>query len=256
MAAGGALKAMTSTENTGKGRGAHARLRTLPIVVGAILLLLAVGAGAVVAPLAFEKNAYAGTASIEQDARYRDPHLMQAAWSLPVARTYSTGFEYQANQSFCGPTSVADLLKSTGRRIDQKQAIAGTRYNPVGGFLIRGLTLDQLADILAQRLGHPVQVVRDPTLAEFRGWMRRSNDPGLRMIVNFHRGPMFGRGHGHFSPVLGYLEREDLVLVGDVNAAYKPYLAPTERLWRATDTVDSDTGKERGLLVARVAPGK
>jgi hypothetical protein len=232
-------------------------LRILLLVAGAVLLLLIGGAGAVVAPLVFEKNAYAGTASIERDVRYRDPALMRSAWALPVARTYATGgFEYQANQSFCGPTSVADLLKSIGRKSDQKQAIAGTRYNPVGGFLIRGLTLDQLADILGQRLGHPVQVVRDPTLEEFRGWMRRANDPNLRMIVNFHRGPMFGRGHGHFSPVLGYLASEDLVLVGDVNASYRPYLAPTERLWRAADTVDSDTGKERGLLVARVAGGR
>jgi hypothetical protein len=231
------------------------RLRALAIAAAAILLLLIVVAGVAVAPLAFEKNAYAGTASIEADSSYRDPQLMRSAWSLPVARAYAPGFEYQANQSFCGPTSVADLLKSIGRKTDQKQAIAGTRYNPVGGFLIRGLTLDQLADILAQRLGHPVQVVRDPTLDEFRGWMRRANDPGLRMIVNFHRGPMFGRGHGHFSPVLGYLEAQDLVLVGDVNASYRPYLVSSERLWRATDTVDADTGKERGLIVARVAQG-
>lgn len=243
------------TSSTGGAGRRRPGWRTPLVIAGAILALLIVGAGAVVAPLALEKNAYAGTASIETDARYRDPRLMRSAWSLPVARAYAAGgFEYQANQSFCGPTSVADLLKSIGRRTDQKQAIAGTRYNPVGGFLIRGLTLDQLADILAQRLGHPVQVVRDPSLEGFRGWMRRANDPGQRIIVNFHRGPMFGRGHGHFSPVLGYLEREDLVLVGDVNASYRPYLVSSERLWRAMDTVDTDTGKERGLIVARVGP--
>lgn len=70
------------------------------------------------------------------------------------------------------------------------------------------------------------------------------------MIVNFHRGPLFGRGHGHFSPVLGYLAERDLVLVGDVNADYKPYLVPVERLWRGVDTVDDATGKKRGLLIA------
>lgn len=244
---------MSSIEDPAKLDASARRLRVLLMIAGVLLLLLIAIAGAAIAPVVLEKNAFAGAASIESDARYRDPALMRSAWALPVARTYAAGgFEYQANQSFCGPTSVADLLRSTGRHIDQKQAIAGTRYNPVGGFLIRGLTLDQLADILAQRLGHPVQVVRDPSLDQFRGWMRKANDPGLRMIVNFHRGPMFGRGHGHFSPVLGYLEREDLVLVGDVNASYRPYLVSSERLWRATDTVDGDTGKERGLIVARV----
>jgi hypothetical protein len=227
-------------------------LRTLLILAGALVLIALVAAGAVIGPLVFEKNHYAGVASIEQDSRFRDPRLMQAAWSLPVARAYARGgFEYQANPSFCGPTSVADLMKSIGRPTDQRQAIAGTRYNPMFGILVGGLTIDQLADILGQRLAAPVQIVRDPTLEQFRSWMRRANDPGLRIIVNFHRGPMFGRGHGHFSPILGYLEKEDLVLVGDVNRSYRPYLVSSERLWRAAETVDSATGKDRGLIVAR-----
>lgn len=71
----------------------------------------------------------------------------------------------------------------------------------------------------------------------------------MRAIVNFHRGPLFARGHGHFSPVLGYLADRDLVFVGDVNRDYRPYLVPTERLWRAAATVDSATGKSRGLLI-------
>ena len=240
----------------GPAEGRRGRLARRLLVAGGLIVLLLLAAAVVfIGPLLFEKNAYAGVPSIERDVRFRDPQLMRSAWALPVARRYAAGgFEYQANPSFCGPTSVADLMKSVGRPMDQKQAISGAGYQPVFGLLIKGLTLDQEAELLSRKLGRPVQVVRDPSLQEFRGWMRRANDPNLRIIVNFHRGPMFGRGHGHFSPVLGYLEQQDLVLVGDVNASYRPYLAPSERLWRATDTVDDATGKERGLIVAQVAP--
>ena len=60
------------------------------------------------------------------------------------------------------------------------------------------------------------------------------------------RGP-FGLD-GHFSPILAYLPDEDLVFVGDVNADFKPWLASPERLYAAINTVDSTTGKTRGLL--------
>ena len=82
--------------------------------------------------------------------------------------------------------------------------------------------------------------------------MRDVNDPHFRFIANYHRGPLFGRGHGHFSPLLGYLASHDLVLVGDVNAEYRPFLVSTERLWGSVDTVDSATGKKRGLIVLQV----
>lgn len=223
----------------------------LHILLAVLLILLAIAAIRI-GPYLFEPNRYEGVASIERRPDFRDPGLMASAWSLPVARSYRQGrFEYQANPSFCGPASVANLLRSTGRTASQKAVIAGTAYQPWFGVLIGGLTLDELARLVSLRTGRPVVIVRDPTLAAFRAAMRRANDPSLRMIVNFHRGPMFGRGHGHFSPVLGYLPDRDLVLVGDVNADYRPYLVPLDRLWRATDTIDAETGKERGLIVVR-----
>ena len=59
---------------------------------------------------------------------------------------------------------------------------------------------------------------------------------------------VFGRGHGHFSPVLGYLPAEDLVFVGDVNASYRPWLVPTTRLFDAQNTIDSSSHAKRGVL--------
>ena len=67
--------------------------------------------------------------------------------------------------------------------------------------------------------------------------------------VNFHRGPLFGIGHGHFSPILGYLADEDLVFVGEVNHDYMPFVVSSARLFDAMNTVDSASGLKRGLLV-------
>lgn len=229
-------------------------VRRLLYAVGATLLALVLLAAVTIGPLLLEPNRYEGTPSIKLRPDYRDTALMRRAWSLPAAQAYRRGgFEYQRNPSFCGPASVANVLRSLGARADQGRVIDGTRYEPWFGILVGGLTLDELADLLRHRLGRPVQVVRDPTLVQFRALLRRANDPSVRVIANFHRGPLFGRGHGHFSPILGYLEREDLVLVGDVNDDYRPFLVSSERLWRATDTIDRETGRERGLLVTGVA---
>ena len=67
-------------------------------------------------------------------------------------------------------------------------------------------------------------------------------------MVNFLREKIFGAGAGHHSPVGGYLEAEDMVLVLDVNEHFKPWLIETDRLFAAMDTVDSDGGRKRGLL--------
>jgi hypothetical protein len=86
--------------------------------------------------------------------------------------------------------------------------------------------------------------------------MARANDPDRRYIANFHRGPLFGRGHGHFSPILGYLAGTDEVFVGDVNDDYKPWLASSERLLEAVNTIDSASGKSRGLLLVEGISGE
>jgi|SRR5215475_216275 len=62
-----------------------------------------------------------------------------------------------------------------------------------------------------------------------------SNDPGRRYIVNFSRERIFGAGVGHFSPIGGYLEAEDLVFIRDVNSDYQPWLVASKRLFDAVN---------------------
>jgi hypothetical protein len=219
------------------------------IILGLALLLVAV-AGVTVGPLLFASNQYAHLQSIEQEPSYRDRAHMAEAWALPVARLYrAKGIVHQSNPSFCGPASIATLLGSLGRSMSQHAVLDGTDYKPWFGLLLGGLTLDELGDLLRQRTGKRVEVLRNLPIADFRRHLAATNDPKRRYIINFHRGPLFARGHWHHSPILGYLPDQDLVLIGDVNADYKPYLVRADRLQRAVNTVDSETGDLRGMLL-------
>lgn len=204
---------------------------------------------------------YASVASIKKEASYQDPALLAAAFELPNAARYqSAGIEYQANGSFCGPTSVANALRSTGadpKIATQKQMLDGTNIETTFGVLLGGITLDQLADVAIARFPRAAEIslYRDLELDALRALLVKANDPAYRLIANFHRGPLFATGGGHHSPIAGYLADKDLVLVLDVNEKYKPWLVSSERLFRAIDTVDKSSGKKRGVLEIKL-PGE
>jgi hypothetical protein len=183
---------------------------------------------------------------------YQDAALLERAWRLPAAAASRASFAYQSNGSLCGPTSIANLQHSLGdASASAKSVLAGTSLCWTG-ICLGGLTLDAVAELARKRTGRNVTLLRDLTLAAFREQLHRSNDPRVRYLINFHRGPLFGTGHGHHSPIGGYLEDRDLVFVLDVNASFKPWLAPSERLFRAMDTVDDATSRKRGLV--RIEP--
>ena len=192
-------------------------------------------------------SAPAGFVSIAAAPAYQNAALLRKAWALPVAYA-DDGFEYQANPSICGPTSVANVVQSFGHRETQSSVLRDAHLFNIFGVLPGGVTLDQARIILARESGREVTLLRDVDLPAFRAQLALANDPRFRFVINFDRRSLFGRGHGHFSPILAYLPDEDLVFVGDVNAHFKPWLASPERLYAAINTVDSTTGKTRGLL--------
>lgn len=224
------------------------RRKRLAIGLG---LLMVLGMVAVVGrPLLFQRRM--DVVSIKSSAAYQDPALMARAWQLPVAAEYARAGEvFQPNISFCGPTSAANVMRTLGHPgLTPQQVLEGTGKCSLG-FCWGGLTLDQLAEVVRSNLKPPaaVQVLRGLSLDEFRQHLRHVNEPQRRYIINFDRGPLFGNVGGHHSPIAGYLEPEDLVLVLDVNEKYRPWLVPTERLYQAMSTVDSSSGLQRGLLL-------
>lgn len=222
---------------------------------GLVVMALAatLGATGFVVRLATEAPEQVGVVSIATLPSYQSPALLARAWQLPVAATYRELLS-QSNPSFCGPTSIANAERSLGKTgATPKDVLAGSSLC-WSGMCFGGITLDEAAAI-ARGLGRNARAVRNLSLDEFRAAMKQSNSPDRRYLINFHRGPLFGRGGGHHSPIGGYLEAEDLVFVLDVNRSFQPWLVPTERLWAAMRTIDGSTKQERGLIVYEVGAG-
>jgi hypothetical protein len=225
--------------------------RTRKIALWAVLIALLLGGSALVIPK-FISEGHADSArvvSIKETSDYQSPALLKKAWSLPVAAAYQTDIEYQQNGSVCGPTSLVDVLHSLKQPGNQESILQGSGFSTVMGYLPEGITLDQLADLARQKLHKKVTVLRDLDLAAFREQLKFVNDPARRYVINFSRGPLFGTGGGHHSPLAAYLSQEDLVLVLDVNKKYGPWLVKPDRLYEAMNTVDATAQKKRGLLL-------
>src|SRR5215217_1950505 len=90
---------------------------------------------------------YSQVASIKGEREYQDTVLLEKGWSLPVASLYRRHIEYQHNASFCGPASIANVLRSLNRTSDQSTVLQGTNVLTVLGYVPGGVTLDQLAEI-------------------------------------------------------------------------------------------------------------
>jgi hypothetical protein len=172
---------------------------------------------------------------------------IEKAFALPVASRYGANLYWQSNGSYCGPASLVNVWRSFGYRVlDEGRVLQGSgkcRF----GLCLMGLTLDELAGVAGGREGHTVTVARNLSPDDFLAHLRKSNDPARRVIINFSRKPIFGQGGGHHSPIGGYLEAEDLVLVLDVNQNYRPWLISRARLFAAMDTFDG--AHKRGLIV-------
>jgi hypothetical protein len=225
--------------------------RTRKIVLWTALAALLLGGSAVILPI-FVSAGHADSArvvSIKETRDYQDPALLKKAWALPVAAAYQADIEFQENGSVCGPASLANVLHSRKQPGNQESIVQGSGFSTVMGYLPQGLTLDQLAEIARQKLQRKVTVLRDLDLAAFRAQLNHVNDPARRYVINFSRGPLFGTGGGHHSPIAGYLGQEDLVLVLDVNKKYGPWLVKPDRLYEAMNTVDATAQKKRGLLL-------
>lgn len=121
--------------------------------------------------------------------------------------------------------------------------------NPLRGFGLRAMTLDQLVSESNEVVpeGWRVSAIRPKSVSALRDELRSANDENRRYVGNFVRSVIFGRGGGHHSPIGGFLEHDDLAFVLDVNAGFGPWLVPTAVLFEAMRAVDGSSSKARGL---------
>jgi hypothetical protein len=220
------------------------RFRILRIVLLTLATLLAIPISIIIRGVFFPPKL--DVPSIKREPTYQNAALLERAWHLPVAATYQRRLFFQPNGSVCGPTSVANVERSLGSESATVDSVLKGTGECWSGVCWMGLSLDELAEVARHATRRKVTVLRNLTLGQFREELTHVNDPARRYIVNFQRAPLFAKGGGHHSPIAGYLEAEDLVLVLDVNENFKPWLVKSERLFKAVDT--GDTGKKRGLL--------
>ena len=210
------------------------------IVLLLVLIGLVAGSATFLLPPAVSSDA------IERSVT-RTPALMEKAWRLPVAAAFGGAVTWQSNASTCGPASLANVFRSLADRTASEKAVLDDTGMCWTSYCVIGLSLDELADLARLKTTRKVTVLRDLSAEQFQEHLRRSNDPHFRYIVNFDRARIFGAGAGHHSPIGGYLENEDLVLVLDVNRNFGPWLIERKRLFAALDTEDG--GRKRGLLL-------
>lgn len=175
-------------------------------------------------------------------------------------------FETQNNQAYCSVASSVIALNALGVARPSTpqypdypfftQAGFFARVDPasldVGAVATTGLTMEQLAGVLAT---HPVKVERkyasDMTIAQFRATLKQQLAGNDRVVLaNFDRKELKELGSGHWSPLAAYHAKSDTVLLLDV-ARYKyPSLwVPVAELYAAARSVDSTSGRSRGLIL-------
>jgi len=68
--------------------------------------------------------------------------------------------------------------------------------------------------------------------------------------VSYDRFTLNQTGAGHFSPIGGYNEKNDLVLIIDVaQFKYPPHWVPLSLLFKSMEIIDIFTGKSRGYFI-------
>ena len=175
----------------------------------------------------------------------------------------SNHFSPQQYLSYCG---VASGVVATNSLLGKKQYNQDNWFDDLPSALhsswntfFGGMTLQQFSALVEAR-GLHVRYTHggDGSIDEFRKHVidgsANSNDV---LVVNYSRKALEQKGWGHFSPVAAYHGPSDRVLILDVGAhKYTPSWVKLDALWRAMDTPDSDSGKNRGYVIISSPPGK
>ena len=171
-------------------------------------------------------------------------------------RVLSETFIVQQKASWCGVASAVTVLNADGANLTQKGFFTDevTDIRPWCATTLAGMAIGDLSQMLeAHGAEAEVKRARSSTLEAFQAALKSNmSDPSNWLIVNYGRSVLGEQGGGHISPISAYSEEKDMVLLLDT-AGYKyPFhWVPTDSLFKAMETSDSETDKSRGWVIVR-----
>lgn len=179
-------------------------------------------------------------------------------------------FGKQKHCSGCGLRTVAILLtaaeyarseltKSKISNIDhpftEKGLIESQNFKSISGsdkLGEVGTTLDEVCHLM-QSFGFEVESFKssETSLEEFRAKLTKvCKNPKSLMGVNYCLKSLnFRLTKGHHSPIAGYDDESDSVLIMDTWPEHGEYWVETKALWESMDTLDKDCGERRGFYI-------
>ena len=163
----------------------------------------------------------------------------------------------QIRRGFCGPATMAAVINAA---LEPPVKVTQTSlFTPSASAIkselavsLSGLTLDELAQMLRAHglVARVVHADRSDVASFRRAAQAALSEPRTYVVVNYDRRVLGQDGAGHISPLGAFNPQGDRVLVLDVASYRYPYTwVPVDRLWRAMDTVDTDSGWTRGYLL-------
>ena len=214
-----------------------------------VFLLLAAGLGGGAYSFTRPDERFVHAASIEHDATYQDAALLERAWALPAAALYRAHFDSQENGSFCGPTSVVNVVRSTGGDADQAHVLDGTDITTVFGILPGGITIEAVRAIRgAEASAAPFTIAGAPELPPESLLEVSLADgaaiDGLEIDFSTHvperYGP-FGVTEQGLVSVGGW---HPYLVARDASGVWQPTWSPEPASFTADQLVDSEVGIE------------
>lgn len=201
--------------------------------------------------------------TIKENKEYQSEELCQRVWNdvAGCGAAYYDAVEYQKQEGWCGSATMRSVLKSL---VALGQMSADKVPAAKGG----PMTAQRYASLLDETSGCTKSSIVSGSdgYDAFRKVLPLANSTKHRLSLNFLRSSVFGAPGtvfyppyfmkvffgGHFSPIVAYLEQEDLVAVFDVNHAYGLFFVPSQRLYDSILTTDVQSGVCRGVVVTEL----
>lgn len=165
-----------------------------------------------------------------------------------------TSFQPQAHRSFCGPASLATVLRAYDVQATQHSVLSNAQA--ALDVFFTGLTLSELHRLAIENgMDAEVYLADGLTESEFRKLLksnlRRRDD---YVIVNYDRRVLGQSGAGHISPVAAFDETSNSFLVLDEASYRYPFTwIPAALLYKAARSPDGP--QSRGFLLIHGVSG-